>query len=412
MSLSATLESMRCVSDVMEFLQRPGNDFGRDFMLATGTDPLGDLAILSNPVVRSFASSATTTEKAYLGSSQAPDTPALRMLLNRRYTLLPFLSGEFTYGFVVSYVNSSVLDDGKARCLAGRFVLCAATGEYLSITKELLSERDTWKNCGEIVFDRFDSLSSRRRYVIETLPGMTFLQVYKDYERGDLASLARHFLSVEVICEARETVCPACNLPAAKKCACKLVVSRHRASFDYEPAVKFHKSVLGMYCGSSALYYRQTAAECGTALSTDAIHSIVPPLFARAEPSLFQTHSKALANHVALELAVVLIEDRIRYGFALEMTQGLHAGHGRSRDICPALAIDSQHLDSRRTDDQVHAIRSHSVTLCSTSCSASENELAPHNGSSSVAPSANSSKSQSLDRLQDKLVHEVNTSRT
>lgn len=349
------------MSDALEFLQRPGNEFGREFVLATGTDPLGDLAILANPVARSFASAAATTEKAHLLTSQAP----LRMLLTRTYALLPILSGEFTCGFVISFMQSSVLEEGKARCLVGRFVLCAETGEYFSASSELRSEGEKINSCGEIVFDHFHSMTSRRRYVAETFPDVTFLQIFNDYKCGNTISLAKRFLSVEVICETRVTACPACGQHAAKKCACKVTVTRPTSSFDYEPAMNFHKLTFsGVYRGSSALYYRQTAAGPGTTPFSRAMNSVSARLLACAGPSTFETHTNLFDSRLANELATEVMQDRLRYVFPLEIPQKSRADLSQSSDVCPWPAIDSRSGDR---DDQFSSVASSTTSFKSPS---------------------------------------------
>jgi hypothetical protein len=162
MSHLAASDVARNVCQALDMLRRPGVDFARDFLLAAGHDPQGDLAMLSNPVALAYASTAEITRSQTpphdsvhgvnqgdvadpADESDVPGRPlALPGDVRVVYTMVPSICvGALTCGVCVKSVSRpftppcplrsscQIFTRGRVTCAMGRFLRDEATGETL-----------------------------------------------------------------------------------------------------------------------------------------------------------------------------------------------------------------------------------------------------------------------------------------
>lgn len=131
MSFRAAREVARNISDAFDFLRRPGHEYGREFLLNTGTDAPGDFALLSNPVVLSNSSNGEVSTEYLLPAADGNSLESSAGRLQVVYTLIPIVTGNLTCGLSVQLIDSPFVTNGRKFCSVGRFVRCEATGEML-----------------------------------------------------------------------------------------------------------------------------------------------------------------------------------------------------------------------------------------------------------------------------------------
>jgi hypothetical protein len=150
MSHLAASEVARNVCQALDMLRRPANGFGRDFLLAAGHDPQGDLVMLSNPVALAHASTAEITR------SQAPpqeDPPVANQgsvtdlaenrdasahqlsvpgVVRVAYTMIPSMYvGALTCGVSIQRIECPISMGSRTTYSMGRFLRDERTGETL-----------------------------------------------------------------------------------------------------------------------------------------------------------------------------------------------------------------------------------------------------------------------------------------
>jgi hypothetical protein len=254
MSTLAAAEVARNVGAALDMLRRPENAFGREFLLAAGSDPQGDLTILANPVALSHATAANIAPPANAFSCGVGGGHNLPGPLNVVYTMVPSITvGTLTCGLCIQRVGCPIATAGRMKYSAGRFIRCEATGETLIATTALVSGAAAAAEPGALVYLRHDSSTARFHLFATIVPGVPVRAVYADYLRGDPRALAAHFLFAEAVTQVRQTGCPECQRPAEDACNCDLRHVVPRSALDFSVFEGNHNHHLGLFAGKSVL---------------------------------------------------------------------------------------------------------------------------------------------------------------
>jgi hypothetical protein len=362
MSHLAASEVARNVSQALEMLRRPANDFGRDFLLATGHDPQGDLVMLSNPIALAHASTATATgfqvppEEAFDVDSQGADggTAGKSNALDRSqgvadpvsvvYTMVPSMCvGVLTCGVAVQRLRCPVVTRGRTTYSMGRFLRDESTGETLivvcfagpDVSSPPYLPRLTWFHArlqstalasmlapqlesDGLVYFRHVTSTSRFHLVAFMVPGVSVRDVYATFLDGDPAKLSANFCFCGTVIHTREGGCPECKLPASADCSCDLSLTPPRSALDFASFPNNSLSHMGRFCGTAALSLIFPATQssitssAGGGSDSGTTQQSAPALFVRLPCPPEVVDCRHADSSITSLLAQLAIQDRIQ----------------------------------------------------------------------------------------------------
>lgn len=240
MSLTAACDVARSISEALDILRRPGHDMGREFLLNSGVDDLGDISLLSRPGVIWNANAGSIGFELFLPPSDYMSPPRSAGRAHCAYVMIPLVTGNLTCGFCVQMSETDVLSKGftanpSLRTLysLGRYVRCEATGESLVLLRPFEGAENSNKKASGLVYTRFDSPGCRFQVHAVTSYGVTMQQICDAYDRGDQAALSRNFTLVQKASHFDVDGCSKCGQVAGRACNCDLIAAVPKSSFDF-----------------------------------------------------------------------------------------------------------------------------------------------------------------------------------